>query len=353
MSSRPTDPQLAISKGSLVLVTGANGFIASHVVKQLLEHGYKARGTVRSIERASWLPDFFNSRYGENSLELVEVKDMAADGAFDVAVQGTAGIIHTATPVMAIQDPNVAIPMVIAGTTNALKAAAKAGVKRFVLTSSSTAAASPQPNKVFPINPSVWNEDAVKAAWAPPPYEGVQRKLDVYSASKTQGEQAAWEYIKTENPDIVLNCILPNMNIGEILSIEHQGYPSTMSWIKALWGGFSAEGEADLKNNPSQYYINVDDNALVHVAALIFSDVVHERLFTFAYPYSWNTLLGIFRKLYPRRKFIDDIPNIGEDNSIVANERAEGLLKRLKGGKGWESLEDSVRFLTDKLAAES
>jgi nucleoside-diphosphate-sugar epimerase len=250
-------------------------------------------------------------------------------------------------------DPNVAVPMVVAGTVNALKAAAAEGIKRVVLTSSSTAAASPQPNKVFNIDPSVWNEDAVKAAWAPPPYEGVQRKLDVYSASKTQGEQAAWDFVKsTESNGIVLNCVLPNMNVGEILSIEHQGYPSTMSWIRALWNGFSGDGEAALKDNPPQYYINVDDNAAVHVAALIYEDVKSERLFTFAKPYSWNTLLALFRKNYPQRKFIDDIEGLGEDKSIVANERAEDLLKRIRG-HGWTSLEESVKGLTEHLNAEN
>lgn len=275
---------------------------------------------------------------------------MAKEGAFDEAVKGCAGVIHTATPVMSINDPNVAIPMVVAGVVNALKAAATIGIKRFVYTSSSTAAASPQPNKVFNIDPTVWNEDAVKAAWAPPPYDGVQRKLDVYSASKTQGEQAAWEFVKSpQSNGITLNCILPNMNIGEILSIEHQGYPSTMGWIKALWDGFSGEGEAELKDNPPQYYINVDDNAAVHVAALIYKDVEGERLFTFANPYSWNTLLALLRKMYPDKSFIEDIEGLGEDKSIVANERAEELLKRISG-HGWIGLEESLRPLTDVLA---
>ncbi|ORY04579.1 aldehyde reductase II [Clohesyomyces aquaticus] len=348
-----SDSPIAIPKGSRVLVTGANGFIASHICKQLLENGYNVRGTVRNASRSAWLVPYFNTRYGADSISLVEVSDMAADGAFDDAVQGCAAVIHTATPVMQSSDPNVAIPSVIKGTVNALQAASKEPtVKRVVLTSSSTAAASPQPNKIFHINPSVWNEDAVKAAWAPPPYEGVQRTADVYSASKTQGEQAAWDFMKKEKPGFVLNCVLPNMNIGEILSIEHQGYPSTMAWVKALWGGFSGEGEEGMKAMPPQYYINVDDNATVHVAALIFEDVKDERLFTFASPYSWNDLLAIFRRLYPGKKFIDDIEGLGEDKSIVADERAEYLLKRLKGS-GWTSLEESVRSLTDKLAAET
>jgi hypothetical protein len=51
--------------------------------------------------------------------------------------------------------------------------------------------------------------------------------------------------VKEHNPHFVLNTILPNANIGKVLSPEHQGYPSTVGWVKTLWGGF--EGAKDLK----------------------------------------------------------------------------------------------------------
>ena len=36
----------------IVLVTGASGFIATHIIKQLLEQGcYHVRGTVRSLKK--------------------------------------------------------------------------------------------------------------------------------------------------------------------------------------------------------------------------------------------------------------------------------------------------------------
>lgn len=342
-----SDHELALPQGSLIVVSGANGFIASHVVDQFLQAGYRVRGTVRSLQRASWLQSFFDKRHGQEKFSLFEVPDMAAPGAFNEAIKGAAGFAHVATPVMQLFDPNEAIPAVVEGTLNALRAAAKeSSVKRVVLTSSSTAAASPQPNKEFVIDTNTWNDEAVKAAWAPPPYEGLQRRLDVYSAGKTQAEQAAWKFIREEKPSFTLNTILPNANMGTILSPEHQGYPSTAGWVRALWDGF--EGHEDLKFNPPQYYVNVQDNARVHVAAMIYQDVVGERLFTFAHPYSWNDILAIFRKLYPQRKFIDDIPDIGRDLSKVANERAEELLRRF-GIPGWTSLEDSVKAIVDTL----
>lgn len=331
----------AIPEGSLVVVSGVNGFIASHVVDQLLLAGYRVRGTVRSLKRASWVKEYFDNKYGAGKIELAEVPEMGCPSAFDEVVGGAAGIIHVATPVMQSLDPNKAVPTVVSGAINILSAAAKeASIKRVVLTSSSTAASAPKPNLRFVIDENTWNHEDVEAAWKPPPYEGVARKLAVYSASKMQSEQAAWKWMKENSPKFILNTILPNANMGLVLDPEHQGTPSTVGWLKALWNGF--EGQEDLQDNPPQYYINVQDNARVHVAALIFPDVNNERLFTFAHPYNWNDILAIFRELDPKHKFIDDLPDLGRDLSKVANERAEELLRRFDR-PDWTSLKDSVR----------
>lgn len=355
---------LAVPRGSVVIVTGANGYIGSNVVDQLLLLGYRVRGTVRKLDKSKWMQPLLDGKYGAGNFELVEVPDMAAPGAFDEVVKGASGFVHVATPVMQSFDPNEAVPMVVNGILHVLQACCKeSGIKRVVMTSSSTAAASPEPNKVFTMDEKTWNTTAVEAAWAPPPYEGLQRRLDVYSASKTQSEQAAWKFMEEQKPGFVFNTVLPNANIGNILSVEHQGYPSTAGWIRALWDGF--EGNKDLQYNPprelnrglwvdqsltggAEYYINVQDNARVHVGALIFPDVQGERLFSFAYPFTWNDILGIFRKLYPEGKFIDNIPDLGRDLSKVSNGRAEELVKRM-GRPGWESLEASVKAVADTI----
>jgi nucleoside-diphosphate-sugar epimerase len=342
--------ELAIAPGSLVVVSGANGYIASHVVDQLLQAGYLVRGTVRNATKSAWLKDLFDGKYGPDKFSLFEVSDMAAPGAFEEAVKGASGLAHVATPVYKYNDPNVGIPLCINGALEALKAAAtEPGLKRVVLTSSSTAASAPRPGKVFVMDESTWNHDAVQAAWAPPPYDNPSRYADVYGASKMQSEEAAWKWVRENKPHFVFNAILPNANFGRILSIEHQGYPSTASWIKAAWDGFTGDkGEATV-GFAAQHFVDVQDDARVHVGALIYPDVKNERLFAFAYPYNWNDILHVLRKLYPDRQFIDDLSNMGEDKSIVSNKRAEELLRRYSGS-GWTTLEESVKRNVEGLA---
>lgn len=79
-----------------VLVTGANGYLATWVVKKYLEAGYSVRGTVRSLSKSAFLNDKF-AHYGER-FELVVVEDITKDGAFDEAVKGVDAIAHTASP---------------------------------------------------------------------------------------------------------------------------------------------------------------------------------------------------------------------------------------------------------------
>lgn len=78
----------AIPKKSVVLVTGVNGYIASHIAEQLLEHGYRVRGTVRDAYKADYMHALFDEKYGEDAFEVQIVKDMATDGAFDEVMEG-------------------------------------------------------------------------------------------------------------------------------------------------------------------------------------------------------------------------------------------------------------------------
>ena len=83
----------------LVLVSGASGFLASHIVKQLQEQGYRVRGTVRSLKdekKVSPLRKLVeNPKY---PLELCEA-NLLDEKCWIDPVKDCTYVIHTASPV--------------------------------------------------------------------------------------------------------------------------------------------------------------------------------------------------------------------------------------------------------------
>lgn len=84
----------AIPNQLLVLVTGANGFIGSHVADQFLAAGYRVRCTVRSESKGAWVKELFDKKYGPNKFEIAIVPDMSEHGAFNDAMEGKVLLLH-------------------------------------------------------------------------------------------------------------------------------------------------------------------------------------------------------------------------------------------------------------------
>ncbi|KAM0244213.1 hypothetical protein ACHAP5_006425 [Fusarium lateritium] len=332
----------AVPKGSVVLVTGVNGLLGSHVAKQFLEFGYKVRGTVRAPEKNSWLTTAFDNEYGQGNFELVQLGDMTDEDAMKKVAQDVSVIAHTASIMSLDPNPNNVIPGAIAGAVSALKAAyAVPSVKRFVLTSSSSAAVVSLPDTPgVTVTEESWSEGAVKKAWSDPPYER-ERAGAVYAASKNQAEKAVWDYHKehrSEKPDLVVNTVLPNFNWGRSIDPVNQGFPSSSSFVIQLY-----QGNVTPIHNVivPQYYIDVDDTGRLHVATALFDHLKDQRIFGFAGRFNWDEILGIMRKHYPDREFPDNFSGGRDANEIKPAEKAEQLLKDM-GRPGWTSLEDSI-----------
>lgn len=83
---------MSAPKDKTILITGASGFVATHVVKAFLERGYQVRGTIRSEQTATNVRKNFLEYSDRLSFTIVE--DIAQPGAFDEAVQGVDGVSY-------------------------------------------------------------------------------------------------------------------------------------------------------------------------------------------------------------------------------------------------------------------
>ncbi|MBE3047937.1 NAD-dependent epimerase/dehydratase family protein, partial [Candidatus Bathyarchaeota archaeon] len=229
---------------------------------------------------------------------------------------GATGFIHVANDMTGSRDPAVAIPRAVHGALNALKASAREpGMRRFVYTSSTTAATMPKPGVKFTIHADTYNDEAAEEAWKP----NADRHV-VYAASKTAAERAVFEWVEENKPPFVVNAgngyrtelgvllspandfaVLPNCNIGPLISAANQGYPTTARFVKGLWDG---DYEA-LRGNPPEHFVNVQDVGRLHVVGLASPDVKGERILAATAPFNFNGIIEVLRKICPERKWED------------------------------------------------
>lgn len=212
IQSRMAESQERIdNRGKLVCVTGASGFIGTHVVRELLARGYRVRATVRDASDTSKVAHLRELADGaEQPLEIVSA-DLMDDGCFDEPFSGCEYICHVAASVrLAARDPQREIvDVAVRGTENALQAAARAGtVKRFVLTSSVAA--------IFDINARpdhVYSE----ADWC----TDATLKTGPYPLAKTLSEKRAWEFAEEQDRAFEVFAINPAMVLGPVYTETH------------------------------------------------------------------------------------------------------------------------------------
>ena len=173
-----------ITDDDLILVTGASGYIATHIVKQLLEKGYRVRGTVRSLKDEKKVAPLRNlTKNFRFPLELVEA-DLLNESSWSRAVSGCTYVLHTASPFPTERPDNedVVVKPALNGTLNILRACVQDGsrIKRVVLTSSIAAVAGEIYKQGYTYTEKDWPEG----------------DLEPYLKSKTVAEKAAWDFVK-------------------------------------------------------------------------------------------------------------------------------------------------------------
>ncbi len=266
-------------------MAGATGYIGAQVVQEALAAGLRVRAVCRTSEKADKMVSSYASSPHKAQLETALVPDMFTEGAFDEAIKGCKGVAHVANVMTFTDKWDEVVEPTVAGVLCALEAAHKAGgVTRFVLTSSSVTLGWPQPPSALQGRaPSAtwtveqWNDAGAEEARSKP------SGWNIYTASKVLGERAAWDFVKKNKPGFKLTTVLPNANFGH----EHPAATttSTAGWLDTIGrdGDFSTAKKAS-----SQYFVNVTDDARLHVAGLTREDVGEERIAAFTSAFSWR-----------------------------------------------------------------
>jgi len=246
----------------LVVVTGVNGHIGNNLARQLIDSGYKVRGTVRSMDKA---PDL--------DMEFVEADVLNPDD-WNRVFEGAVGLFHLATIYATSGDGQLILDTANKGTENVLRAAALCGIKRVVYTSSVAAIGSTPKNVVK--DESNWNDN-----FSLP-----------YTRAKTESERRAWELAK--ELDIDLRVINPSGVLGGSFS---RPTPSTDIIGDAMKGKYPVVPKIPLA------FVHVEDVATAHRLAYEI-DEAHGR-YVLA-PYQDGTIHDLLKrgkKLYPKMKF--------------------------------------------------
>ncbi|KAJ3480071.1 hypothetical protein NLI96_g8612 [Meripilus lineatus] len=320
---------------SLVLVTGATGFIGAHVVDELLRRGIKVRGTTRSLAKAQQMlrdrPEFVDN------LEFHVINDLAVPGVFDEEAQDVDAIIHVASPIVQDGKENeqaVLIPA-IEGTKSALNAAKKhPTVKRVVLTSSIAA--------IF--DPERMNDGSITFTskdWGPITYEeakGGNQYLTAYRGAKKFAELAAWDFMKKESPHFDLVTICPSVCFGPV--VHPVSKPSELNLSSSIfWEVVS--GADPLPNHGLAAFVDVRDVALAHVEALFRPEVGGQRfIINSSERFSSQLLADTLRKEFAWAR--EEVTRGNEGEPVPAEAELEGMTGARALGIHYRSLKSCI-----------
>ena len=278
---------------STIFLTGSTGFIAQHIVTDLVAKGYPVIGTVRSTEKGD--------RLKKNAGELFSyevVPDIQVEGAFDEALKKHPEIdivLHTASPFhfKSVDHERDLLFPAVNGTKTVL-AAIKAHappVKHVVLTSLyasiGTANLEVDPKQIN--TEQTWNQITWEEAKSDP--------VSAYRGLKTFAEKAAWEFLEKEKPNFTLTAINPvfvfgpqafNSEVSDTLNTSAEVINSLLKLkvddtIPTLKGGFC----------------DVRDVSKAHIAGFENNETYGKRLLIHDSRFTPQHLLDILHKNFP------------------------------------------------------
>ena len=224
-----------------ILVTGATGYIASWVIKNLLEQGHTVHATVRNLNKKNSFAHLEKiASESTGSLQLFQA-NLLEPHSFDQAMQGCEIVLHMASPFVvtnykdAIKD---IIEPAILGTENVLNSVNKTeSVKRVVVTSSIAStygdAIDIQQTAHNEFDESHWNTTSSETH-QPYPYSKVMAERKAWDMQKAQ---TRWDLVCI-NPALVLGpSLTPNTQSGSVEVLQQFANGMTLVGVPPMWNG--------------------------------------------------------------------------------------------------------------------
>lgn len=291
----------------LVVVTGGSGFIASHIIIQLLQQGYAVRTTVRSPQKIALIKQLLTNGGVEDFSDLTFAEaDLTSDKNWEQLMSGATYAIHPAspTPTLNFKNESEMIRPAVDGVLRVLRAARDNGVKRVVLTSAYGAIFAGHKNKKTPYTEEDWSDLSSK-------------KVHPYQKSKTISELAARNFIKKEGDGLELTTVNPVAVMGPVLSSD---YSHSNIQIQEF-----LEGKIKAVPNVNSGYVDVRDVASLHLLAMTSPKANGERfLATTGETLSMLEVTNILKEAFPQ--YADKlpkrtIPNIAVKAAALGNQQ--------------------------------
>ena len=265
-----------------ILVTGASGFVAKHVIGELLRAGYAVRGTVRGQAKVQgiWAAVAALAPGKELALELVEA-DLLDDRGWHEAMIGISAVMHVAAAIVAVEpkEPDVVVRPAVEGTERVLAFAQAAGIKRIIMTSSIATVGYGHGHETGArryTEADFTNIDGMRRSWA-------------YCIGKTRAERAAWDFARLHGME--LTTIHPGAILGPATD------PDTSISLGLVTG--LLDGSTPAMARIGFAISDVRDVAAMHLAALEKPESIGQRYLCTGPYMTFERVADVLRKTYP------------------------------------------------------